>query len=145
MPWFVLPWRWDETEVIGRAIELAAKGWGHRRIGAELGRPAGTVRGWLRRVRRRAEELSRQLLAVAVSWGRSEWEVPPAGLPRLWAAVLALASRWRRQRGQAGPWRVASLVTGGRLLGTNRGAPLAAGDSWGSMAGSITWEVRDGP
>jgi hypothetical protein len=146
VPWFVLPWRWDEAELIGRAIELAAEGWGHRRIAAELRRPAGTVRGWLRRVRRRAEELSRRLLAVAVAWGWSEWEVPTSGLPRLWAAVLALASQWRRQRGQAGPWQVASLVTGGRLMGTNRGAPLAAGGSWGSMAGSITWEeVRDGP
>ncbi len=29
LPWFVLAWRWDEVEVIGRGLELAAEGWGH--------------------------------------------------------------------------------------------------------------------
>lgn len=145
VPWFVLPWGWDGLEVVGRVIELAAEGWGHRRIAAAVRRPVETVRGWLRRVRRRADELSRRLLAVAAAWGWSEWETPVAGLARLVAAVAGLAGQWRRQRGWGQGWQVASLITGGKLLGANRGAPLAAGGGWGWMAGSVTWEVRDGP
>ena len=34
LPWFVVPWRWDEVEWMGRAVELAAQDWGHRRIAA---------------------------------------------------------------------------------------------------------------
>lgn len=44
LPWFLLSWRWDAVVVIGRALELPAKGWGVRRIAVELDRPATTVR-----------------------------------------------------------------------------------------------------
>jgi hypothetical protein len=91
LPWFVLPWRWDEAEWIGRAVELAARDWGHRRIAAALGRAESTVRGWLRRLRRRAAELSRELLAKAVSWGYSSWAVPTVGLSRLCVGAGAAA------------------------------------------------------
>ena len=41
--------RVDSAEVIAAAIdEKFAVGWGHRRIAAGCGRPASTVRGWLR-------------------------------------------------------------------------------------------------
>ena len=46
--------RADEAVVIGAGVVLAAVGWGHRRIAARLDRPAGTVRGWVRRMRERA-------------------------------------------------------------------------------------------
>ena len=49
--------RADEAVVIGAGVVLAAAGWGHRRIAARLGRAAGTVRGWVRRVRGSAEAL----------------------------------------------------------------------------------------
>ncbi len=55
LPWFVLAPRWDVVEVIGSALEMAAEGWGHRRIVRVIGRP----------------EL---LLARAVSWGWSRWD-----------------------------------------------------------------------
>ncbi|HUY74527.1 MAG TPA: helix-turn-helix domain-containing protein [Candidatus Dormibacteraeota bacterium] len=67
LPWFVLPWRWDEVKWIGKAVELAAGGMGQRRIATALGRSENTVRAWLRRVRRTAAELSRELLARATS------------------------------------------------------------------------------
>ena len=143
LPWFVLPWRWDEIEVIGRAVELAAAGQGHRRIAAGLGRSETTVRGWLRRVRQMAGELSRELLARATSWGWSDWETPTTGLPRLWAAVLAMARQWHRRRGQAGRWSVANLITGGRLLATNTIAPLGTRKTSGWMATKSNLEVPD--
>jgi hypothetical protein len=145
IPWFVLPWRWDEVDVIGRAVELAAKGWGHRRIAIALGRPATTVRGWLRRIRRSARELSAALLAMAVAWGWSSWEVPTLALPRLVAAVAVLAQQWHRGRVPGASWRVANLVTGGRLLATNMTSPLAAAWASGWMARSSHSEVPDGP
>lgn len=49
--------RADEAVVIGAGVVLAAVGWGHRRIAARLDRPAGTVRGWVRRMRERAQVL----------------------------------------------------------------------------------------
>jgi hypothetical protein len=43
--------------VIGTAAAAALAGAGCARIGARLGVPAATVRGWLRRLRCRAEEM----------------------------------------------------------------------------------------
>ncbi|TFB50262.1 hypothetical protein [Cryobacterium tagatosivorans] len=41
--------RADTAEVIAAAVEAkTALGWGHRKIAAGCGRPASTVRGWLR-------------------------------------------------------------------------------------------------
>ena len=47
----VLPRRADTTAVIGTALLASARGAGHRHIAADLARPAGTVRRWLRAVR----------------------------------------------------------------------------------------------
>jgi len=43
--------RADTVEVIGTALAVKARGSGHRTIAARLGRPASTVRRWLRRTR----------------------------------------------------------------------------------------------
>lgn len=48
--------RADGVAVIGAALLAKASGRGHRPIAATLGRPAPTVRGWLRRFAARAEE-----------------------------------------------------------------------------------------
>lgn len=143
LPWFVLPFKWDRVEVIGRALELAARGWGHRRIALAIGRSETTVRGWLRRIRRRAALISRQLLAKATEWGGMNWELPTAGLPRLWAAVLALAEQWRRRQGSAGVWPVTNFISGGRLLATNRSSPLEGDGASGWMAVKSNPEVPD--
>jgi hypothetical protein len=47
----VLPRRADATGVIGTALLASARGGGHRRIAADLVRPAVTIRRWLRAVR----------------------------------------------------------------------------------------------
>jgi hypothetical protein len=56
--------RRDAAEVIGTALVAKANGSGHRRIAAALGRPASTVRGWLRRF---------TVLAVAVREHFTRW------------------------------------------------------------------------
>ncbi len=57
LPSWCAPRRADAIEVIGTALAAALRGTGSARIGADLSVPPGTVRGWLRRVRSRAEEM----------------------------------------------------------------------------------------
>jgi hypothetical protein len=64
LPAWAVPRRRDGAEVIGQALLAHARGLGHRRIAARLGRPPGTVRGWLRTFARRAEQVS----ATATRW-----------------------------------------------------------------------------
>jgi len=60
LPVTCLARRADEAEVIGRALEAKAAGAGHRVIAEALGRPASTVRGWLRALAARAEQVRRR-------------------------------------------------------------------------------------
>jgi hypothetical protein len=145
LPWFVVPWRWDVVEVIGQALELLAKGWGYRRTAAAVGRPEMTVRGWGRRFRRGAVAMAQELLARAVSWGWSGWELPITPLSRCLAAVEALADQWQRRRAQVDAWRVANLITGGRLLVGNMAPPLAPATAWSWMSAKSKQEVPSGP
>jgi hypothetical protein len=144
LPSFVLPGRWDTVAALGQAAELAASGLGQRPIAALLARPETTVRGWLRRLRSIAVPLAATLLARAVALGWSGFELPVAPLPRLCAAVEALARRWPGDR-SAGSWSVTNLVTGGDLLATNTGAPLAGAGSSGRMTGPSLLEVSHDP
>lgn len=145
LPWFVLPWRWDEAEMIGRALEMAAADIGQRRIAIALGRPEGTVRGWLRRVRRWAKSLSSELVAKATSWGWSSWEMPAGEVGRLWAGVQAMAEQWRRRRGWAVAIEIANLITGGRLLATNTTSLWSATSISAWMRAKSKREVGDDP
>lgn len=145
LPWFLLAWRWDEVKVIGRALELAAQGWGTRRIAAELARPESTVRGWLRRLRTRAGEVTTLLLKRAAGWGWPGSELPIQPLPRLLAAASTAAAAWTRRRGPAERWRVVALISGGRLLVTNTSSPLAAKTGTDSISGKSIEEVPNGP
>ena len=58
--------RADGVEVIGAALRMKAGGVGHRPIAALLGRPASTVRGWLRAFARNAEVVRSLLAALLV-------------------------------------------------------------------------------
>lgn len=148
LPWFVLPWRWDAVPWIGRAVVLAAQGWGHRRIAAALARPETTVRGWLRRIRSNAARLASRLLAEAVRAGWSGWDLPVTPLPRLAAAARVLTEQWGRRHGPPEAWAAANLITGGGLLRANTDAPLAPAGTGAWMAATAPHpppEVRDGP
>jgi len=145
LPWFVLPWRWDEVEVIGRAIEMAAADLGVRTIAAALGRPATTVRGWVRRFRMVAELLAAALLAKAASLGWSGWDLPTAVETRCIAATRAVADEWRRRYGAGQRWWISNLITGGRLLARNTTSLLAGSTAWSWMAAKSQQEVPDDP
>ncbi|MFN2537447.1 MAG: hypothetical protein ABR549_04745 [Mycobacteriales bacterium] len=105
--------------VIGAALLAKAAGQGHRPIAAWLRVPASTVRGWLRRVSAVGDRVLAVLAAAAAVLG-ADFAVPaPTSEPV--AAVVELlgalaAAVARRLGGSCSPWRLASVVAGGRLL-----------------------------
>ncbi len=82
--------RADSTEVIGHALAAKAAGVGFRAIAARLGRPAATVRAWLRRAGpEHAHWLYRQAVQHCARVDR-ELLVHPACLPTMLATALNL-------------------------------------------------------
>jgi hypothetical protein len=123
LPAWTVPRRRDSAEVIGEALLAKAQGAGHRTIAARLGRPPGTVRGWLRAFARNAQALA----GCAQRWlhaiGHAGWEPAPSASPFA-EAVDALGSAVRACRiclnKRAGPWELAVALTGGLLHGRPR-------------------------
>src|SRR5665811_2044520 len=68
-------------DVVGQALLASAFGQGHRKIGADLGVPADTVRGWIRRVKARAEWLRVQGTITAHRYDPMLPAIVPAGSP----------------------------------------------------------------
>lgn len=108
--------------VIGAALACAAAGWGHRRIAERLGRPASTVRGWLRRFCARAGPLRSAFTGLLCDLDPAP-RVPEAtgseladAVAAILAAAAATAARWGRTVLGVSPWQLAAAVTGGRLL-----------------------------
>ena len=95
LPAWCAPRRADGIEVIGAAAGLAMAGHGHRPVAAALGVPPGTARGWLRRLRARAEPLRQHAPA---SWASSATTRPGRPASRRVAAGRR-AERGRRRRG----------------------------------------------
>src|SRR5512144_2112197 len=120
-PSWSVPRRRDGAEVIGEALRQAAFGDGHRPIARRLDRPPGTVRGWLRAARARAENLRACATKWAYSLDHELVGVTPAGSElgdAVEAIMLAVRARVLRfGRGQTGPWDVAVWLTGGLLSG----------------------------
>jgi hypothetical protein len=112
--------RADTAAVIGSALLSKATGCGHRVIARELGRPASTVRGWLRRFASRAESVRAAFTALAVTLVVDAVLPEPAGtvFADAVASVGAAASAVVRRFGMSmvSGWRVASAVSAGRLL-----------------------------
>jgi hypothetical protein len=115
-PAWAVPRRRDSAEVIGAALLDNARGMGHRRIAARLGRPPGTVRGWLRTFARRAEQVSASARrwTHAIDAGALD-QTGPAGSP-VADTVDALGRMARACRLQlqmsASPWEPAVTLTG---------------------------------
>lgn len=108
--------RCDGAEVIGEALLAKAQGAGHRTIATRLGRPPGTVRGWLRVFARRAEAVG----SCARRWAHA---IEAAGLQAdrsagspFADAVDALGTATRacrlQLRTRASPWELAVALTG---------------------------------
>jgi hypothetical protein len=119
----LLPAAWllrraDAASVIGSALLAKAAGQGHRSIAAALGRPASTVRGWLRRFGARAEQV-RVLFTLLLF--RLDPQAGPL-LPR--ESVFADALEALGRAGAAGvrrlsprpPWEFASWASAGLML-----------------------------
>jgi hypothetical protein len=114
--------RADTVEVVGAGLELAAAGWGSRRIAERLGRPVTTVRGWLRCFSRRAVRAT----AVFTAWLVALADDPASVLPvpagtavadavsAAWG--FAFAARARLGKLKVPTWLLVSAACHGRLL-----------------------------
>lgn len=96
LPAWAVPRRKDSAGVIARAaVASVLDGTGSRRLGRELGIPAGTVRGWLRRLRLRAGDMRQDATAAlgVITAGRDWPCMAPCGsaLGDALAAVVACA------------------------------------------------------
>lgn len=139
LPASVLLRRADAVTVIGEALLAKAEGRGHRPIAALLNRPPSTVRGWLRRIAGVAGQVLAVLAAIAAGFG-TEF-IPPAATVGPVAAVVELlgalaAAVARRLGGSCSPWRLAAVVTGGRLLAPS-GPDLAGAGVVGRNTNSL--------
>jgi phage I-like protein len=111
--------RADGVAVIGAAVLAKAAGAGHRTIAAGHGRPVSTVRGWLRRFGRRAEQLRVLFTAVLHALDPAAGSLLPTGssVSDALAAVGAAAAAAVRLFGPRCPWEFAAAASGGLLLG----------------------------
>ena len=133
LPAWCLARRADAGEVIGLALEAKAAGAGHRAVAERLGRPASTVRGWLRAFARRAEQVRSVFTALAAALVTDPPLPAPAGSPvaDAVAAVAAAAAAAGRVPGvgMVARWQLAAAVTCGLLL-----AP-----AWPARVANTSW------
>lgn len=124
--------RADSAAVIASAVEAKVlKGLGHRRVAAALGRPASTVRGWLRSFTVSATAISEAFMSLVVRdaadaaglWPAPQRDPGARALTVLAAYAAALADRF-------GVGRLAWVRAG--IVATN--GWLFSG-SWWSRAG----------
>ncbi|MDL9949031.1 helix-turn-helix domain-containing protein [Gordonia sp. ABSL11-1] len=122
-------------ELIYEALQSAAAGSGHRSIGAALGVPATTVRGWIRVLASRAGAVRNHFLTIAVATG-VEVHVPKAtgsrcgdALAAIGAAHSAVGSRFGADSvGAVTAAGVSVALSGGRLLAPGWPAGCALAD-----------------
>lgn len=122
LPVFSLVRRADTAEVVGIGLELAAAGWGSRRIAARLGRPVTTVRGWLRCFARRAARTAAVFTSLLVALADDPSVVLPAPAGTVVADAVsaavgfAFAARSRLGKLRVPTWLLVSAACHGRLL-----------------------------
>ena len=123
LPCVCLCRRLDAVEVIGRALVAAAAGTDFRVIAEELGVPASTVRGWLRRARALAERIREHFVRWAFGLDRDlavgGGVVGGGGLGAAVDAVGRCARAAVLRLGARPVWELASSLTGGGLLCTS--------------------------
>jgi hypothetical protein len=110
--------RRDAVDVVGAALTAKACGRGHRRIAVDLGRPASTVRGWLRRFAAMAGALREHFAGWAHALDPTH-DRRSRGGSALFDAVEAIGVLGVvavRRFGPRPPWSLAAVVTGGGLL-----------------------------
>lgn len=119
LPAWVLLRRRDEVGVVGAAVEAKVAGEGYRPIAARLGVHADTVRGWLARFAQRAEQIRAHFTRWAVALDPEFGALGPAGGSAADAleAIACAARAWVLRFGASDPWQIASVLSGGVLLG----------------------------
>lgn len=123
LPSFLLQRRLDVVDDIGAVVEAVVDGGAVTAAAAEAADvPYTTARDWLRRLRARAPALAAGFVAVAVEVGAEAGvaALAVAATPRVLAALRLLAGA---VASSLSSWALASLVTGGTLLGTTTGPP----------------------
>jgi hypothetical protein len=131
----LLPRRSYTAALIGQALVAAALGRGHRLIARDLAVPHGTVRGWIRRDRRSADQLRIAGIRAVVALdpdalpARARPDELGDALDALWAAAMAMGDRFGLQG--SGLWA--------RITGADPG-PAA-----GPVPGRLTRPSRSGP
>jgi transposase-like protein len=113
LPSWSAPRRADALEVIGAAMGGA----GSARIGADLGVPSGTMRGWLRRLRSRAEDMRCYAMHQLGRIGGTDLALPESAASPLHDAVNAVAG-------------AAQAAITGHGFGAADLWPLLAGSAW---------------
>jgi hypothetical protein len=122
LPLVGLARRADTAVVIGAGLAARARGLGARRIAALLGRPAATVRGWLRCFTGRAEAVRRMFTALLCAVDADPPRLEPAGsvvadaVAAVIAGAAAVGRRWAGLVLTVSVWEVAAAVTNGGLL-----------------------------
>lgn len=117
-----LPRQADTAATVGAALLAASGGLGYRRVADQLGLPATTVRGWLRRARANAQEIWSTVTRWALKLDPLADPFTPGGHPLLasiGAVGQAIAAFVRRLGPVSDPWGVAVLLTRGRLLASS--------------------------
>jgi hypothetical protein len=118
--------RRDGVSVIGAALVAKALGFGHRRIAADLGLTASTVRNWLRRFAAAAEAIRSFFTVMALDLDPLADPPEPSG-SAFAEAVEAIAVAARAAVGRLGPrppWSFAAAASNGCLL-SNTNCPWA--------------------
>jgi transposase-like protein len=124
LPGFLLGRRLDAVDAVGCALGMAVEGRGYRPIAAALGRAVSTVRGWLRRLRERADLLRGWFVGLAVDMAEPPVRAPPGAVSSpLGLLVRAIADAFLAARLRLGPgavtggvWAFSSAATSGGLL-----------------------------
>lgn len=120
LPLGVLLRRADAVEVVAAAIAAKAAGAGARPVAGLLGRPLGTVRGWLRRFGARLEAVRGWFTTLLCAVASDPVLPGPAGsgwadaVAVIRAAAVAVAARFAVIGVTV--WQVVGAVCGGRLL-----------------------------
>ena len=111
--------------IVGALVARHLGGRSRAEVARLAGAPWDTVRGWLRRFRRRAGEIRAEFLALAHRWDADLGPVEPrstAALDALEAMGLAAAAAVRRF-GPTPLWALVAGASGGRLL-ANTSSPI---------------------
>jgi hypothetical protein len=110
--------RQDEVAVIGEAIEAMVAGRGYRRVAAQAGLPASTVRGWRAAFVAGAEVIRSHFTRCAHALDRQLGPVAAAGsaVADALEAVAVAARAFVLRFGSRPVWSVVSVLCGGELL-----------------------------